>query len=169
MLLPLLLIFIIVFTYTLACIGNHKSESSNGEEMQASVHTHVHTAGGCGGQENYSQPASSFAIQQKHLKEKTNVDHLLPKDTDYNEYMVASALEPSVVSSHQAYASDLANITHGASGQTVNSHDDSDVPKWGLRRVTEYVPVSANSRTVPSRTDESIQANSANVLKYGLF
>lgn len=88
-----------------------------------------------------------------------------PMMDDYHEYMVNTGLESSVVDSHRNFADEIQNTTTGASTDTVTSHDDSIVPSWGLRRRSEYVPVSPNAREVPSSTDEQIRDNSKSYSK----
>ena len=87
---------------------------------------------------------------------------------DYQEYMLNTGVASSIIDSHAEFTNDLQVGTKGASAETVFSHDDSIVPKWGLRRTTINVPISENAREVPSSTDEQIADNSG-PLRYGFF
>lgn len=87
---------------------------------------------------------------------------------DYSQYIINAGLESSVIDSHRVFVKEINTSTSGASTETVLSHDDSVVPKWGLRRTTPYIPVSAHAREVPSSTDDQLKDNSTS-LTYGLF
>lgn len=91
--------------------------------------------------------------------------------SDYNQYMIQTGLESSVLTSHRTFTDDLQNTTTGASASTEFSHDDDEVVKWGLRRTSPYIPESINSRTVGSLTDSQrqINASGANPIAQALF
>src|SRR6476661_4707700 len=91
-----------------------------------------------------------------------------PGSDDYNQFIINTGIEKSVTDSHSLFAKEINTNTSGASAQSVMSHDDSIVPKWGLRRSTPHVPVSSTAREVPSSTDEQLAENSS-PNKYGLF
>lgn len=161
MVFPLLLIFIIVFSYTLTCLNKHRHEEklcdhSGYKESMTSSDPVVAPA---------TADSAAVVPPQSTADEPVEIDDA----SDYNQYMVTNTLESSVLSSHRNYAADLANTTKGASSRTVKSNLELDNPTYGLRLVPAYVPVSANARTVPSQTEENIRENSKVGNKFGLF
>jgi hypothetical protein len=148
MIFAILLIFIIVFTYTLTCLNKH-----HGVEKSSCDHT--------GKKESMASPdpidmAPAPVEAPQHMEPES---HGSGNDGDYNQYIISNTLESSVLSSHRNYAADLPNTTHGASARTVKSNLELDNPTRGLRLVPAYVPVSENARTVPSQTEETIRNN----------
>jgi hypothetical protein len=107
--------------------------------------------------------------EQKFFRQVADIENTTDAH-DYNEYMVATGLDPSVLDSHADFTDDIQNTTVGASAETVRSDSEDIVPMWGLRRTNAYIPINPNSRDVPSQTDDTMQKNGTpGALRYGLF
>jgi hypothetical protein len=160
MTLAVLIIFVILFIYTLFS-SKKKADNKRKRFMECAV-----------GSKAPSKPAQSppmpsqqptvAPVQQKIAPEQmqehmTDIGH--PGYDDYKQFIIGTGLEPSVVDSHRAFAKEINTSTSGASSATVTSHDDSVVTRWGLRRATAYVPVSPNAREVPSSTEQQLKDN----------
>ena len=113
----------------------------------------------------YKDDKVTKLVMRKNIREPFTA----PNASDYNEFMINTGLEQSVLESHQAFAKDVNTTTSTASAATEMSHDDSIVPKWGLRRATPRVYISENAREVPSSTNEQIYSNDRSSGCYGLF
>lgn len=118
-------------------------------------------------------PVSENQSREEYMTNKYNTSYMQatasqPEAINYNEYMISTGLESSVVASHKDFVDETQNKTTGASTETVFSHDDAIVPSWGLRRRSAAVPIGDNSREVPSQTNEQITDNTGG-FKYGLF
>lgn len=165
MILPVLLIFIIFFIFALAHPGNKNNMRRSGPRSECAIGARTAS------QELYyppPKPAAPSVVAPKFVPENmSNAPHPDGQD-DYNQFIINTGLETSVVDSHRVFAKEINTSTSGASAETVFSHDDSIVPKWGLRRTNARIPVSENAREVPSSTDEQLDDNSHS-LTYGLF
>ncbi len=78
-----------------------------------------------------------------------NPNSVLPVMDDYNDYILSSGLEKSVIDSHNQFVSDIHHTTTGASAMSVLSGDVFDVPFVGLRRPnTRDIYVDPDARQV---------------------
>lgn len=165
MTLPVLILFIIFFVYILS-----KQSKKNRSECMTPKPTMPRVPTPYSLTESASRPASKVSTGTKNTQAGDFETHDQPGFDDYHEYMVSTGLESSVVDSHKIFTKDIQTTTTGASNQTVFSHDDDIVPKWGLRRKSTIVPISVHAREVPSQTNEQILDNAShhNALS-GLF
>ena len=179
MILPVLIVFIIFFILILAKPqrrSNALYECAVGDKASSQELYYPASAYPPG---YVPKPVSASAPMAMPMPKKTTPEEMMnveqmtdsPRPSghdDYNQFIINTGLESSVVDSHKVFAKEINTSTSGASAQTVFSHDDSIVPKWGLRRTSAYVPVSEHAREVPSSTTEQILENS-HTMSYGLF
>jgi hypothetical protein len=78
---------------------------------------------------------------------------------DYNDYLLNTGLEQSVVDSHNKFTEGITTTTSGASAMTEVSHDDNLVPWYGLRRPRNDVYIDPNAREVPSVYQKQLSKN----------
>ena len=160
-----LLIIIIFLIYNIYYTNkdSQKHKPTQNETNSKSQHT-----GGDGCNRQTQQPQPTLDCDE-HQTDGYLDDHIdKPYASDYSEFMISSSLDPDVVDSHKTFTDEIQNNTTGPSAQTIFSHDDSIVPRWGLRRSSAYIPINPNSREVPSQTNEQINQNSSK-LTYGYF
>ena len=165
MTLPILILIIVIFTYVL--FVHRKSSKRYGMECMAPGATMPKVPKVPALTESADRSASKVGRSTKNTQAKNFQAHEEPLSDDYHEYMVSTGLESSIVDSHKVFTKDIQTTTTGASAQTVFSHDDDIVPKWGLRRTSPLVPISAHAREVPSSTNEQIHANATSNHSYG--
>ena len=121
------------------------------------------------------------SCEKKHVQPRNSCSKSLPRpkpslgfmadreeDFNHESYLLNNGLESSVLDSHRNFVDEMQMKTTGASALSVMSHDDSIVPKWGLRRSTPMVNVDPNAREVPSSTNEQLKDNSG-TNQYGFF
>lgn len=97
------------------------------------------------------------------------VKSLTPVDYDFNDYVLSSGVDKSVVDSHRRFTSQIQKSTTGASTLTELSGDVYATPFVGLRRPDmQRIPIDANARTVPSE-DQAVMPPGNRLYKCGLF
>lgn len=180
MILAALLIIILFLIYNTFCgdhhhfrMSRHSGSARGGQMHHAAPMPKPHVEAPMPKHMDHCQPQMqlpqpSLNCEENQVNGYVEEHHDKPYASDYSEYMVATGLESSVVDSHKAFTDDIELNTTGASAETVFSHDDSIVPKWGLRRTNDYIPINPNSKDVPSQTNEQLNQNSG-TRKYGLF
>lgn len=83
-----------------------------------------------------------------YMEDKASI--LKPINNDYNDYLLSSGLEKSVIDSHRQFVNDIQQTTNGPSAQTVLSSEIYDNPFVGLRRPDLNIYVDPNARQVTS-------------------
>ena len=75
----------------------------------------------------------------------------------YQESLIRQANLGPVIESHNDYTSDTDFLaTVGASNASVNSHDDSLVPRVGVRRSSALPMIGDDARSTPTYTKEQV-------------
>lgn len=99
---------------------------------------------------------------ERKCEERDEKHHNLyePMAGGYEDYMLNSGLEPSIVESHKRFTDEIQHRTSGASVETVFSHDVEPGNTWvGLRRPRYDIPVDVHAREVPSIPNEQMPVN----------
>jgi hypothetical protein len=92
-----------------------------------------------------------------------------PVNNSYNDYILSSGLDQSVVDSHKNFVNQIQKSTTGASTLTELSGDVYATQFVGLRRPDlQSIYIDPNSRVVPSE-DQAIMPKGNKLYKCGLF
>lgn len=110
--------------------------------------------------------ASSVA---KNLQNPYRSTYSPPVMSDYNDYLLSTGLEQSVISSHKQFVNDIQNTTTGASAMSIYSEEPETTNWVGLRRPNyQDIYIDPNARQVPS-VEQSQMPNNKQYNKCGLF
>lgn len=168
MVLPALIILIIFLVYVVLCPKKQRyvrrASCGNSRHMHPQLNREYMAAKPV--YMEYMDDKKQMSHEDHQIQSMGSIDE--PGSNDYQEFMVSSGIEASVIDSHKAFAKDITTTTSTASAESVFSHDDSIVPSWGLRRASAAIPISQHAREVPSLTIDQIKENSSQN-RFGLF